>query len=230
MGLLVPVGALLIIFKIHYRDNLVVEVGFLEILVVPALLHDDLDVDVADVLNFDVLLQEFGEIGHAVDKGEPDVLADHEAVDVGGAAVVEGCLLILVTIVGANHASFGDAEDVTRLPINDVAHVNGAFFGEEDLLNFFELLINYGARLFKPRLKIHEQSNHEVSIRLVLPGVELSVRLPEQEDALKFFQEVTIKVVPVQHVLRLGGQLVEESLLFGVVDGLVAVDGPLVLE
>lgn len=92
------------------------------------------------------------------------MLSDHKAVHVGGTAIVKYRFHILVAGVGADHAALGEAEHVTRLSVDDVAYVDGPFFGEEHFLDFFELLVNNSPGLLKPWLKIHEQANHEVSV------------------------------------------------------------------
>lgn len=169
---------------------------------------------------------------------DPTLLSDEVANALRFAPIDEHGSLVEAAIIGSNYCLICVPQNELAGLVELVANVHDALGNEEDLLNFFKLFVDDGAPALPPWLQVLKHAHDELSIVLISPGEKhlgdqvlcASRGLRNGEGLSESAEEFEVEEVSVQLVLRLLRELFQHLDLVFIINGLVPVMRPLVLE
>ena len=148
---------LFLLLEVNYIEYLVIACARLHLFDVIALLRLKFELDSAEVVLLDIVLQDVCYLVKVVQDVIPLLLANEIAFDVGFALVYEHGFNIESTIITTNSGALFHPEDESWFHIDGIADVDYAFIMEKDFLHVLKFIVEYGVLRFETWFQVFEK-------------------------------------------------------------------------
>lgn len=229
----------------HLLDNVLAQDG-LNLLVVKSLgdskqilvfLSKYFVLDVVFVIPLDVFLNDITYVWGTSQDLHPIDLSDHEALTIGLGKVAENGSDVKGAVECTDKGLIG-IPNHELLPLVDfIADINLTKLNENDFVDVVQLFENHLVFEHLSWLKLLEDLHHEIAIVLVCPGVKwndaigsLLLSLFDLESVSEDAQKLSEKELLIELVLNVIWKLLKHFNLRRVIDGLVSIIRPSVVE
>lgn len=201
----------------------------------------NLVLDVGQVVILHILLKDLADVRELelIHKLHPVGASDAVSLALRVGLVAEDSSLVEGAVEGSYNGTLGVSNHILLLLVDLVSNITLTSLDEDNLVDLVQLLEENGAGILLSWLKVLEKFEHEESVLLIIPVVvvmvswvfeSLLVVLWDPEESLEDLAEVTEEEVSVNLINDLHGELVEHLFLGIIIDCLVFVIDPLVIE